>query len=132
MPFSAAADSQLVGRRVLHNQITQIVVEYHQLKQTDTSFVSCRCAAIASRAAIEFAITQLLFFDFEIEQHVIRRLDFLTALRTDSANQPLGQDRLDRCSDHERLHAHILQSRDRAWRVVGVQRAKYRVTRQNR
>jgi hypothetical protein len=51
-------------------------------------------------------------------------------LHAHAAHQPLGKHRLDRGRQQERLHAHIDQPRDRAGRIVGVQRRQDEMARQ--
>ena len=49
---------------------------------------------------------------------VIRRL----ALFAENAHKTLTHDRLNGTGDKERLHTHVNQTRDRARRIVGVER----------
>jgi len=84
-------------------------------------------AIFAARAAPDFRRRDVRFWKTDFPQ--IIRVNFLLrfAMRTNRADKPLRHDRLDGRRDDKRLDAHVNQPRERAGRVVRVERAENQV-----
>src|SRR5688572_29072126 len=86
--------------------------------------------ALALEAARERRLTAA-----HLGEHLEQRRwdrDFLLAVLAHPADEPLGEHAFDGGGDEVRLDAHVDDSRDRAGRVVRVQRAEHEVARQRR
>ncbi len=99
----------------------------------DAAFVAGVVAVVAAGSLEEFLALRCLQRFIPRSINIVGAdFGFFAALGADAADQSLGQNRFDRGGDHERLDAHVFQPRDRARRVVGVQRAEDQVAGQRR
>src|SRR5262245_39688649 len=125
------ADHMSVGP--LHHQFLDAVAGEHQLEDAHAAAVA-GLPALAAAGAFPKLLRVLALGDAgEVAGHVaVVRLIFHFAFLADIAHQPLRHDSLDGARHEERLHAHIDQSREGAWRIVGVQGAEHQVTGERR
>ena len=56
-----------------------------------------------------------------------RQFNFLFAVLANAPHEPLGTDQLNRGCNKKRLNAHVEQSRDGAWSIIGVECAQDKV-----
>src|SRR4051794_38526313 len=87
-------------------------------------------AAITASAVIELLAATLVRRQVQFHDHLGRWLELGPAVLADLADEALGEDRLERRGDEERLEAHVSHARDRTGGVVRVQRAEHDVPRE--
>ena len=131
-PVATRFFTKFVGRCVTEHHVSNGVVQQHQLEQRDAAFVAGVVAVVATGSLEELFVLDVFRLHPQVHQHRGRDFGFFAALGADATHQPLSQDRFDGGTNHERLDAHVFQSRDRCRRVVGVQRAEHQVAGQRR
>ena len=128
----AAVGTELVGGSALGDQVAQFVADEHQLVNAGPAAVAGVVAAVAAFAVEELPALGVLRPQVQLHQDFLARLELAAAILANLAHQPLRQDALHAGRDQERLQTHVAHARDRARRVVGVQRAEYQVAGQGR
>ena len=128
MPCLRASVAQLVGRGVAHDHVAHVVVHDHQLEQARRGPCSPCCCRRRSPAAIELLAGDRRRASAP-DRPASRRGGVISSrhcvqMRRTSRWARIG---FDRGRDQKRRHAHVAQPRDRAGRVVGVQRAEHHV-----
>ncbi|MNT59738.1 hypothetical protein D3C72_1972710 [compost metagenome] len=124
--------SQLLGRGPLHDQVTHLGRQVNQLVDAQAATVSGPLAVVAALGLQPSRLApreqagggslgrgQLGALD--------TRFASLRAALTEPAHQTLGLDAAHRRSHQKRLDTHVDKARERADRVIGVQRRKHQV-----
>src|SRR5207237_8471093 len=91
--------------------------------------ITAAFAAIAAASAVKDSFA---LFDPEARENFRLRLKFLTAIGANPSHQTLRTRHQDRAGNQEWLDPHVVQTRDRAGGIVGVQSGKHLVTGQCR
>ena len=98
-----------------------------QLENANPPAIACPAAFFAPGTPVKhsFERTSAQGFEAFTDRGRHRRLDF--ALRAEPAQEPLRQDTFERGGNQKCLDAHIQQPRDRAGRVIRMERAEHLV-----
>jgi hypothetical protein len=107
--------------------LANFVVAVHPLEYGPAAMIAGLATFAASSSAINWDVGGE--FQFQFERARGRRSVLLLAARTQDADQPLGQHRLQRRRHEIRFHPHIDQACQGTRRIVGMQRGENEVTR---
>src|SRR5438477_3100922 len=120
------------SRRAVQNQRADSFIEQQEFVSAQPALVSELPAGIAPDPAPELRRGDFVLGKTDLNQVIPLHRLFGFAVRADRAYQPLRHHGLDRRGDQERLDAHVNQTRERARRIVRVQRAEHEVAGQRR
>jgi hypothetical protein len=124
--------AELVRRGPLGNHVAHLVVDHQELVDAGPPLQAEVVALVAPLAEEELLAADVFRLQVQLHDLVAARLELGLAVRTDLADQSLGENTFERRGDQERFHTHIAQTRDRAGSVVRVQRAEHHVPGQGR
>src|SRR6266568_7751013 len=120
------------GRRALVDQFTDRISNLQKLVNSFSSFVTGVVTSVAPFAVKELFLAEILPRDAELCQQGVVRPVRSAAVSTDAAQQPLPKDGLQSGRNKEWFRAHVDQTRDRARRIIGVERSKNQMARKRR
>ena len=126
MPWAMAHCFSSPPSRLFHDQPLQRFGHKADLVDREPAFVTSLPAIFATYATLK----NRAFFEGEADflEILFRIIDRLDAIRTDGADEALGEERFHDRGEEERLNVHVDETRNAADRVVCVQGAKDKVT----
>src|SRR5258707_473391 len=101
------------GRTAGEDQVTNAVVDLHDLDEADATLVARVVAFVAATPLEDDERPELVLLVAEIEERLRRDLHLFLAVRADTAYEALSGNELDRGGHQERLDAHVHQPVDR-------------------
>ena len=119
-----------VGATSLDDEVLDFVVDEQQLEDARSTYVSGVETRFAAGSLVKLDVAFSEAAQFCFHRFDVAWLMWLLAVRADHAQKSLGHHTYHRRRDQVGFDAHIDQPRNRGGRVVGVERAENKVTRQ--